>query len=57
MAVVRTNLLDVATLASGFVERRQAQGRGTIVLLSTLAAGARDNDDGEPGGVPAVSPS
>jgi hypothetical protein len=57
MAVVRTNLFDVATLARGFVERCEAQGRGTIVLLSTIAAGARDNDGGEPGGVPAVSPA
>jgi hypothetical protein len=57
MAVVRTSLLDVVTLAYGLVERRQAQGRGTIVLLSTIAARARDSDGVGPGGVLPVPPS
>jgi short-subunit dehydrogenase len=35
-----TNFLGVATLAGAFVERFEAQGRGTIVLFSSVAAAA-----------------
>jgi decaprenylphospho-beta-D-erythro-pentofuranosid-2-ulose 2-reductase len=36
--LVKTNFLGVATLAAAFVERLEAQGRGTIVLFSSVAA-------------------
>ena len=38
--LVQTNFLGVATLASAFVERFETQGRGTIVLFSSIAAAA-----------------
>ncbi|MGH9227188.1 MAG: SDR family NAD(P)-dependent oxidoreductase [Acidimicrobiales bacterium] len=38
--LVETNFLGVATLAGGFVERFEKQGRGTIVLFSSIAAAA-----------------
>jgi short-subunit dehydrogenase len=39
-ALVKTNFLGVATLAGAFVERLEAQGRGTIVMFSSIAAAA-----------------
>jgi decaprenylphospho-beta-D-erythro-pentofuranosid-2-ulose 2-reductase len=38
--LVETNFLGVATLAAAFVERFETQGRGTIVLFSSIAAAA-----------------
>jgi decaprenylphospho-beta-D-erythro-pentofuranosid-2-ulose 2-reductase len=38
--LVETNFLGVATLAGAFVERFEAQGRGTVVLFSSVAAAA-----------------
>jgi short-subunit dehydrogenase len=38
--LLRTNFLGVATLASAFVERFERQGRGTVVLFSSVAAAA-----------------
>jgi decaprenylphospho-beta-D-erythro-pentofuranosid-2-ulose 2-reductase len=40
ITLVKTNFLGVATLATAFVERFEAQGRGTIVLFSSVAAAA-----------------
>jgi hypothetical protein len=56
-ALVRASLRGIATLASGVRRAPEAQGRGTTVLLSSIAAGDWDDDGVEPGGVPAVSPS
>jgi decaprenylphospho-beta-D-erythro-pentofuranosid-2-ulose 2-reductase len=38
--LLETNFLGVATVAGAFVERFEAQGRGTIVLFSSVAAAA-----------------
>jgi short-subunit dehydrogenase len=38
--LLQTNFLGVATLAGAFVERLEAQGKGTIVLFSSIAAAA-----------------
>lgn len=38
--LLQTNFLGVASLASAFVERFETQGRGTIVLFSSVAAAA-----------------
>lgn len=38
--LLQTNFLGVATLAGAFVERLEGQGRGTIVLFSSIAAAA-----------------
>jgi short-subunit dehydrogenase len=38
--LLRTNFLGVATLAGSFAERFDAQGGGTIVLFSSIAAAA-----------------
>jgi decaprenylphospho-beta-D-erythro-pentofuranosid-2-ulose 2-reductase len=39
-ALLKTNFLGVATLTAAFVERFEGQGRGTIVLFSSVAAAA-----------------
>jgi short-subunit dehydrogenase len=38
--LVQTNFLGVATLAGAFVRRFEVEGRGTIVLFSSIAAAA-----------------